>query len=148
MMKRLLLVVVLSVALAACGDSAAEQNSLSVITADGREHEFQVELALTQAEQMQGLMFRDSMAENAGMLFYFPQNAERRFWMKNTLIPLDIIYIKEDGYIHHIHPNAIPHDLTGIPSNGDARAVLEINGGLAAQLDMKAGDQIKHPFFE
>ena len=89
------------------------------------------------------------MAENHGMLFYFGgEEAGRRFWMKNTLIPLDMIFIKADGTIHHIHENAIPKDLTGVPSNGPVAAVLEINGGVSRKLELQKGDKVKHRFFE
>ena len=74
--------------------------------------------------------------------------SERRFWMKNTLIPLDIIFIKADGKIHHIHENAVPHDLTGIPSKGPVAAVLEINGGLSQTWGLAAGDKVMHPYFK
>ena len=108
---------------------------------------FDIELALNRAQQSQGLMNRTNMAEDAGMLFVFPDEAERGFWMKNTLIPLDMIFIKANGVIHHIHENAVPHDLTSIKSNGPVMAVLEINGGLSQKLNIKVGDSVNHPFF-
>ena len=106
-----------------------------------------VELALTQTQQIQGLMNRTSMPEDAGMLFIFNKEIERGFWMKNTLIPLDMIFVKKNGLIHHIHPNAKPNDLTSVKSNGPVIAVLEINGGMAKKLGIKVGDIINHPFF-
>lgn len=108
---------------------------------------FDIEVALTQAQQMQGLMNRESLAEDAGMLFMFNEEAERGFWMKNTLIPLDLIFIKKGGYIHHIHSNAKPHDLTSIKSHGPVIAVLEINGGLSKKQNINVGDNVHHPFF-
>lgn len=108
---------------------------------------FSVELALSQRQKMQGLMNRTSMPVDAGMLFMFNNEQERGFWMKNTLIPLDMIFIKRDGRIHHIHSNAKPHDLNSIKSNGPVIAVLEINGGMAKELGIEVGDTINHPFF-
>jgi uncharacterized membrane protein (UPF0127 family) len=109
--------------------------------------QFNVELALTALQKQQGLMNRTSMPKDSGMLFIFNDEQERGFWMKNTLIPLDMIFIKRDGRIHHIHDNAIPHDLTSVKSKGPVIAVLEINGGLAKEMGIKPGDFINHPFF-
>lgn len=136
--------------LSGCKEKAAigqSLNRLEIITTDGVKHPFNVEIALTPQEQAQGLMHRTEMADNAAMLFYFPEEAERGFWMKNTLIPLDILFIKSDGTIHHIHENAIPQDLTTIWSNGPVRAVLEINGGISKKLGLKVGNKINHRFF-
>ena len=109
---------------------------------------FSVELSLTAKQQIQGLMNRTSMPEEAGMLFIFNQEKERGFWMKNTLIPLDMIFIKKNGVIHKVHSNAKPNDLTSIKSDGPVIAVLEINGGLSQQLGIDAGDIVHHPFFQ
>lgn len=115
----------------------------------GAEHNFNVELALTPGQQKRGLMFRTHLDADSGMLFWFgPQEEERSFWMKNTLIPLDIVFIKQDGTIHHIHENAQPGDVTtGILSNGPVSAVLEINAGRAAELGLKPGDKVEQRFF-
>ena len=75
------------------------------------------------------------------MLFLFPRVAERNFWMKNTYIPLDIIFLNGENVIHHIHENAVPHDITQIPSNGPVLNVLEVNAGITAKLGIKAGDR-------
>lgn len=121
---------------------------LSIVRKDGVQQNFEVELALTPAAQQQGLMFRKQMDENHGMLFVFPgAEAERAFWMKNTLIPLDMIFIRKDGTIHHIHENAVPEDLTSVPSNGPVMAVLELNGGVAAQKGLTPGDVVHHTVF-
>ncbi|MEM8822481.1 MAG: DUF192 domain-containing protein [Pseudomonadota bacterium] len=106
---------------------------------------FQAELALTPEEHARGLMFREEMARLSSMLFVFPQPRERTFWMRNTLIPLDIIFLDDSGTITRIHENAVPLDETVIPSNGPARAVLEINGGLAADLGLAVGDELRSP---
>lgn len=113
----------------------------------GTDHPFHVEIAATPDEMMRGLMFRQSMPEDHGMLFLFAQDAERNFWMKDTVIPLDIIFIRADGIIHHIHENAVPYDETPVSSNGPVRTVLELNGGTAARLGIKPGDTVLHASF-
>ncbi len=125
-----------------------QSSSLVIVeTQDGQSHSFTVELALTQEQQAQGLMNRTQLDDDKGMLFYFGEEREQAFWMKNTLIPLDMIFIKQNGRIHHIHENAIPKDLTPVKSMGSVAGVLEINGGLSRQLGIEPGDTIKHPFF-
>lgn len=133
-----------------CSPLINNQNPNQVIidTGECKGVGFFVELALTANQQMQGLMNRTSMPEEAGMLFIFNQEKERGFWMKNTLIPLDMIFIKKNGVIHKVHSNAKPNDLTSIKSDGPVIAVLEINGGLSQQLGIDAGDIVHHPFFQ
>ncbi|MDB5492260.1 MAG: hypothetical protein JWO78_2109 [Micavibrio sp.] len=121
---------------------------LTITREDGKEIALSVEMAISDEAEEKGLMFRTSMPENSGMLFTFEHEAIRAFWMKNTLIPLDMIFIRKDGKIVNIHENAIPKDLTPIFSAGPANAVLEINGGRARQLGLKTGDTIHHPFFQ
>lgn len=121
---------------------------LVVETQNGQKHHFDIELALTPKQQQMGLMFRKSMPDDYGMMFFFGQESAQFFWMKNTLIPLDMIFIKKDGRIHHIHKNAVPHSLKRIGSNGPISAVLEVNGGLTSRLGIKPGDQVYHSFFE
>ncbi|MFK7840427.1 MAG: DUF192 domain-containing protein, partial [Bdellovibrionales bacterium] len=106
-----------------------------------------IELALTPEQQAKGLMFRAEIPNDYGMLFVFNEEAPRSFWMKNTLIPLDIIFVKRNGEILHIHENAVPLDLTPIRSDGNAYAVLEINGGLSKTLGLNSGDKIDHSVF-
>ncbi len=108
---------------------------------------FNVEIADNDATREQGLMCRPSLAENQGMLFEFQNVAERTFWMENTLIGLDIIYIAPDGRIVSIQKNAKPLDRTPLPSNGAASGVLEIAAGESDKLGLKPGDKIVHPFF-
>ncbi|MET0195333.1 MAG: DUF192 domain-containing protein [Hyphomicrobiaceae bacterium] len=104
-------------------------------------HHFRVEVAASQEEQAKGLMFRTEMGADEGMLF--PEETPRQpsFWMKNTVIPLDIIYVGTDNRILNI-VNALPYDLTPLPSEGVAIAVLELNGGRAEQLGIKPGDKV------
>lgn len=108
---------------------------------------FNVELVDTPAARARGLMFREFMPNNQGMLFDFRIDQTVSFWMKNTLIPLDMIFTDRDGVILHIHQNAIPGDETPIPSGVPVRAVLEINAGLTQFLGIKVGGRLKHRIF-
>ncbi|QQG37421.1 MAG: DUF192 domain-containing protein [Micavibrio aeruginosavorus] len=125
-----------------------DTEALAIVTADGKSHQFNVEIARTPPQQAYGLMNRKSMSRDHGMLFTFQTEAGRSFWMKNTLIPLDMVFIKADGTIHHIHENAVPHDLTPVLSNGPVRAVLEVNGGRMSALGIRPGDKVRHKFFD
>ncbi|HWE46213.1 MAG TPA: DUF192 domain-containing protein [Caulobacteraceae bacterium] len=108
---------------------------------------FDVEVASDDATRELGLMCRKSMAPSHGMLFEFPQADPQSFWMKNTYIPLDIIYIGRNGRIVSIAANAKPFDESPLSSAGPADGVLEIKGGLSAKLGIKPGDRVKHPFY-
>jgi len=133
-------------ALAQNGDIKFKRSSL-VIDTGARQIKFEVDLALTDAERTRGLMFRDKLGAYEGMLFDFYQEAPVSFWMKNTLIPLDMVFIAGDGTVRHIHANAKPLSTDTIPSEYPVRAVLEINGGSARLLGIKPGDKVKHPIF-
>ena len=109
---------------------------------------FMVEIADTEAARNHGLMFRKSLAPDKGMLFDFKTPREAAFWMRNTLISLDIIFITEDGRILTIARNAVPHSEVAIPSGGAIRGVLELAGGRAAQLGIYPGDRVKHRIFK
>lgn len=113
---------------------------LTIKTANGKKP-FRVELARTDREQAKGLMFRTEMGADEGMLFIRNPPGVASFWMRNTVIPLDIIYIGTDGRILNI-VNAIPYDETPLHSLGIAAAVLELNGGRAEQLGIKPGDSV------
>jgi uncharacterized membrane protein (UPF0127 family) len=123
-----------------------KKSSLVVVTG-GRDIKFDVELALNDAERSRGLMYREKLGPYDGMLFDFHQEAPVSFWMKNTLIPLDMLFIAGDGTIRHIHANAVPLSTDAIPSQFPVRAVLEINGGSARLLGIKPGDKVKHAIF-
>lgn len=125
-----------------------EKENISVLKQDGEELYFHVELAKTGAQKSQGLMYRTDMPENEGMLFLFNSPSKLSFWMKNTLIPLDMLFLHPDGTIHHIHHNAKPQDETSITSKYDSKAVLELNGGTADKMGIKEGDKVIHPFFK
>ena len=120
---------------------------VTIKTKEDKTYRFDVELALRPGEQEKGLMNRASLPETNGMLFVFNNNQRRTFWMKDTLIPLDIIFITEDGRIDHIHSNAQPLDRSFITSGRESWAVLEINGGLADKLGIEEGDIVYHPVF-
>jgi uncharacterized membrane protein (UPF0127 family) len=108
-------------------------------------HSFAVEVADAPDEQQVGLMNRDHMASAAGMLFVFDAPKRAQFWMKNTLIPLDIIFADAAGMVLRVHENAVPQDETTIDGGAGVQFVLEINGGLATPLGIKAGDKLIHP---
>ncbi|HEX3432227.1 MAG TPA: DUF192 domain-containing protein [Rhizomicrobium sp.] len=108
---------------------------------------FHVEVAADPASQEKGLMFRKSLAPDAGMLFDFHTPDFQTFWMKNTVIPLDMVFIRADGTISSIAPNATPYSETPIPSYEPVRAVLEINGGRAAQLGILPGEHVHNALF-
>jgi uncharacterized membrane protein (UPF0127 family) len=121
-------------------------SDLVIQTAKGPQR-FKVELADTDVSRSRGMMFRTSMAPDAGMLFDFKQEQMASFWMRNTLLPLDMLFIKADGTILNIHQRAIPHDESGINSTGPVRAVLEVNGGTVSRLGIKPGDKVEHAIF-
>lgn len=117
---------------------------LTVTSADGTRHEFRVEVAASEAEQARGLMFRTEMGPDEGMIFPREDNPRpSSFWMRNTVIPLDIIFIGPDRRILNVAADAVPYSETPIPSAGAAGAVLELNGGRAAELGIKAGDKVE-----
>lgn len=106
---------------------------------------FGVKVANDGQERARGLMFVERMAMGTGMFFVYPRPQETNFWMKNTLIPLDIIFADHRGVVQTVHPNAIPGDLTPIPGGQGIQYVLEINGGLAKSLGIVPGSVFQHP---
>ena len=120
---------------------------LEIVTHDGRTLKFEVEFVDTDETRERGLMFRKSLAADAGMLFDFKTPQYVSFWMKNTLIPLDIIFIGKDGRIVNIARQAKPMDETPLPSAGPVRGVLEIKGGRAAELGIGPDDLVRHRIF-
>lgn len=126
----------------------AEMESLTIVSQDGVSHVFMVELANDDAERARGLMFRREMAPDAGMLFDFEQDRLVSMWMKNTYIPLDMLFISADGAIATIAQMTEPHSLKSISSRVSVRAVLELNGGTAARLGISTGDRVEHKLFE
>jgi uncharacterized membrane protein (UPF0127 family) len=136
---------------AVAADAAAlerfEKSEISIDTAQGSKT-FQVEVAKTPKQQAQGLMYRRSMAADAGMLFVYESPQPASYWMKNTFIPLDMLFIGADGRIVNIRQRTVPRSLTPVRSDGDVIAVLELNGGTSARLGIKAGDRVRHTIFE
>ncbi len=114
---------------------------LSIKTVKG-ERKFKVEIARSLDEQARGLMFRESLAADAGMIFPMVPLREASFWMKNTLIPLDMIFIRSDGSIARIEPETTPQSLEPVPSGEPVAAVLEIAGGQAAKQGISEGDTV------
>lgn len=132
--------VAVSLPLAACSD----ESKLTIHSADG-DHTFNIEIVDTAESRAQGLMYRQELAPDAGMLFDFLDDREVSFWMRNTFIPLDMLFITGEGVVKNIHVNARPHDPTGIPSDGPVQFVLEIPGGRSVELGIEAGDTVTHP---
>src|SRR5438270_7757344 len=121
-------------------------SELTIISATGP-HRFRVELAETPAQLTQGLMFRTSLAPDAGMLFEYQQPTAATMWMRNTLIPLDMLFVDARGRIVNIHERAVPQSLDLIAAAAPVRAVIELNGGTGARLGIAPGDQVVHPIF-
>ncbi len=108
---------------------------------------FSVEVADTAETRARGLMFVEEMPTMSGMLFVYDRPQRASFWMKNTLIPLDMIFAGPDGVVRHVHAEAVPGDLTPITGGDGVFAVLEINGGLAARFGIAPGTEMQHPAF-
>ncbi len=131
-------------ALSAAGQpSDLPREQIVIECADGQKHIFDMEIATTSAQRERGLMFRQSMPKDAGMLFLFDPPEPAAFWMKNTYIPLDILFIRADGTIAKIKEGAMPFDLMPVDSAGPVKYVIELNGGEAARRRIKAGDKIR-----
>ena len=120
---------------------------LQIVTHDGHVHRFRVEIADNAASRERGLMFRKSLAPDAGMLFDFKTPQDVSFWMKNTLIPLDMVFIDEHGMVVNVAANATPLSEANIPSAAPVLGVLEIRGGRAAEIGVQAGDQVHERIF-
>ena len=134
-------------ALAARAELQHYDTSSVVIDTAGGPQRFSVELAITPEQQEQGLMFRRRLAADAGMLFVLPETEQATFWMKNTLIPLDMLFIAASGRIADIHERAVPLSEETIASRVPVRAVLELNGGTVARLGIKTGDVVHGSVF-
>jgi uncharacterized protein len=128
-----------STASAACTDTAVD------LRGDWGTARFTVEVADDPAERAQGLMNRPSMPRSAGMLFLYDAPQRATFWMRNTLIPLDMIFMDPTGTVTRVHENAVPLDETTIDGGPGVQAVLEINGGLASAIGIAEGSQLRHP---
>lgn len=113
------------------------------VESGGRVHRFTVEVARTADQQAQGLMHRERLGNGEGMIFPFPSPRPASFWMRNTLIPLDMIFIREDGTIARIAANTVPHSERPESSGEPVAAVLELRGGRAAELGIREGDRVR-----
>jgi uncharacterized membrane protein (UPF0127 family) len=139
----------LLIGLALAPDSYARPGDISTVTIETASGpiRYTVEMADDDASRERGLMFRVSLPPDRGMLFDFFRERPESFWMRNTLIPLDIIFIRADGRIANVAAQAKPGDETPIPSDGPVRAVLEIAGGAAAAHGIRPGDRVRHEIF-
>lgn len=125
---------------------AAEKSALEIVTKTGV-HSFSVEVVDNDADRAKGLMFRKSLPEGTGMLFDFQREQEVSFWMQNTYVPLDMIFIRGDGRIWRIAENTTPLSTDLVPSRGPVRGVLEVIAGTARKLGIAPGDRVAHPIF-
>lgn len=155
LMKRILILAVALIAVGAlpagygAGASAQQMNNLATFSREAlkiqsgdKTHKFSVELALNSRQHAQGLMFRRTMATDAGMLFIYRREEPTAMWMKNTFIPLDMLFIARDGTVKKIAERTVPMSEAVIPSGGPVVAVLELNAGTASRLGLKAGDKV------
>jgi len=124
--------------------SAFADDGKLTITTDKGDHAFNIEVVDTPEGRAKGLMFRTELAPDAGMLFDFHESRPVSFWMQNTMIPLDMLFIRHDGTIANIQVNAKPLDPSSIPSDGPVEFVFEIAGGRSVELGIKAGDIVVH----
>ena len=152
--RRSIAVLALAALVSACAGSKGPVDErgralepLMIVTASG-EHSFMVEIADDDASRARGLMFRPPLADDRGMLFQFPNSAERSFWMRNTPSSLDIIYIDQQGRIVSIAKHTTPYSEEPVPSYGSASGVLELRAGRADEIGAKSGDQVRHSFFK
>ncbi len=119
--------------------------TLLITTADGTAVEYKIEIARTERQMQRGLMFRDTLPENQGMLFVYKPERKARMWMKNTILSLDMVFINSDGVIINIAENTTPFSLETIDSGGPVRGVLELNAGQAPKHKFALGDKVTHP---
>ncbi|HEX5328303.1 MAG TPA: DUF192 domain-containing protein [Acetobacteraceae bacterium] len=118
-----------------------------IVSKDGKRHDFDVEVADTLPQQTVGLMFRKSVPPDGGMLFNWGSPRQSEMWMKNTLVPLDMVFIAANGTIDSIAENTVPHSLRNIASHGEVLATLELAGGTTARLGITVGDKVLAPMF-
>jgi len=144
---RALTSVIFALLLVVAHAARAADNSVLEIASKSGVHTFTVEIADTEAAREKGLMYRRALPEGTGMLFDFHQDQDVAFWMQNTYIPLDMIFIRGDGRILRIAQNTEPMSTRQIPSGGPVRAVLEVIAGTSRKLGIAAGDRVAHPIF-
>ena len=120
---------------------------LVIVTKAGKSHTFTIEMALTPEQQEVGEMFRPTVPEDGGMLFDWGSPRDSQMWMKNTLAPLDMVFINADGTIRSIAENTVPRSLAVVDSRGPVRATLELAAGMTAKLNIRVGDKVQHRLF-
>ena len=145
-MKHLLTGLALLAASPALG-AGCEEGAIN-LRSDNTAARFRITVAQTPEEQAKGLMFVESMPRFEGMLFVNEAPRRAAFWMKNTLIPLDMLFIDETGVVTTLHENAVPHSTETIEGGTGVKAVLEINGGLSEALGIRVGAEVQHPAFD
>ena len=123
------------------------KEKLTIVTHDGRRLDFMVEMALTPAQQMTGLMFRPAVPADGGMLFDWGTPRPSQMWMRNTVAPLDMVFINADGTIRAIAENTVPYSEAVIDSRGPVRATLELAAGTTRRLDIRVGDRVEQRLF-
>ena len=123
------------------------KEKLVIVTRDGVRHDFMVEMALQPDQQTVGLMFRPSVPADGGMLFDWGAPRDSTMWMRNTVAPLDMLFINGDGTIRHIAEDTVPQSLATIPSGGPVRATLELAAGTAKRLGIRVGDRVEQRVF-
>ncbi len=126
---------------------ALPKERITIVAKDGQHHAFDVELATTPTQQMVGEMFRPRVPADGGMLFVWPAVQDSPMWMKNTLVPLDMVFIDADGAVRRIAEDTVPQSLRIIDSGGPVAATLELAGGTAARLGITVGDKVLGPQF-
>ena len=136
-----------SLAIAAPAQAQNPVEDLSIVTATGT-HAFKVEMAVSPEARVTGLMHRKSVAPDGGMLFIYDTVGREAMWMKNTLVPLDMLFIDQHGVIAHIVERTVPLSLETISSRHPVKATLELRGGSAERLGIKVGDKVRHKAFE
>lgn len=120
---------------------------LVIVTHDGKQHVFNVEMATAMSQQVVGLMFRPTVPADGGMLFDWGRPQPSQMWMRNTLVSLDMVFINEDGTVRTVAEHTVPQSLAVIDSRGPVRATLELPAGTAERLDIRVGDRVLHPIF-
>lgn len=148
-MKKLIIInLIFFIVSNACSENIEFKKDVLNIISGERKISFKIELAISSEERSKGLMHRDKLPLDHGMLFIYPNNQHVTMWMKNTLIPLDMIFIRQNGEIEKIVRMTTPNSLKYISSNNLVKAVLEINGGLSNYLKINKGDKIDYHIFK
>lgn len=128
-------------------DRAFPRSTMQIATPNARLHTFKIWVADTDQRRARGLMYVKSMADDEGMLFIYPQSVRASMWMKNTFIPLDMLFVAADGKVMHVVENTEPQSLKTIESTSEVIAVIELKGGTAAKLHIAKGARVMHAVF-